>query len=165
MPDPYERFGRPGKYDYDDSQPSRSAARDAAAQEHLQPEIIPEGKRPPGKKNPDLCKGQHWKGPHTPEAVVNVNGWHSKNECGWGVSWIWGNCEPVWYCRHVLICSGCGKDLGKPSVEECPLYHEITPEEQTLLDEKIRESEERHLAWQQRRKPVIQGPQGYRKKR
>src|ERR1700677_1673907 len=105
MPDPYERTGRAGKWDWDNSQPARSQARAAAAQEQLLPDIIREGKRPPGKKDPNLCKGQHWKGPHTPEVVVNVNGWHSKKECGWGVSWIWGNCEPKWYCRHELICS------------------------------------------------------------
>lgn len=155
MPEPYDRHSR-SRWEWGNPG-ARSQERAAAAQE-------PSVKRPPGKKDPDLCKGQHWKGPHTPEIEVNPSGWPmSRKECGWGVSWVWGECKPVWYCRHVLICSGCGKDFGVCPLAQCPLHHEITPEERAFLDEKIRESEERHSAW--RRKPIINGPQGYRKKK
>jgi hypothetical protein len=161
MPDPYERHSR-SRWEWG-TPGARSQGRAAAAQEQLVPDIIREGKRPPGKKDPNLCKGQHWKGSHTLEPVINVNGWRSKKECGWGISWVWGDCKPVWYCCHELICSGCGKNPGKSP--ECPLYHEITTAEQAFLDEEIRKSQERHAAWRLRRKPVINGPQGYRKKR
>lgn len=171
MPDPYDRHRRPGKWgDYPSSQPPRSQQVAAAAQEHLIPEIIREGKRPPGKKDPDLCKGRHWKGPHTPEIELQANGWLAgrQKECHWDILGWRSERKPYWACRHVLICSGCGKDFGKCTVSQCPLYHAITKTEQAGLDEQIRLHDEwiagmKPSRW--RRKPVITGPQGYRKKR
>jgi len=156
MPDPYERHGRPGRWDYAESQPARSSARAAAAEE-------PAVKRPPGKKNPDLCKGQHWKGAHTPETELSSTRYIAPNaKCGWRVDY---KDETYWFCHHVLICSGCGKDFGGVYMKRCPLYHDITPAEQEWISKEIEESRKRRAKWRIHRRPVITGPQGYRKKR
>lgn len=155
MPDPYERHGRPGQWDYADSQPSRSQARKAAAEE-------PQGKRPPAKKNPDLCKARHWQ-PHVTELRTENYGWRRYQECGWSVSYT--GKEHWWSCRHHEACASCGKDFGKIPLRRCPLYHDITPEEQQRLDAELAVHEERRAKWKPRLKPVITGPQGYRKKR
>lgn len=167
MPDPFERTGRAGKWDWDNSQPARSQARAAAAQEHLVPEVNKEGKRPPGKKDPNLCKGQHWKGPHTPGIELQNNGWLAgrKKECGWAVYWRMHERKPYWSCRHVLICSGCGKDFGACLPAQCPLYHPVTSKEQAWIDAEIARREQQEASWVRRRKPIITGPQGYRKKK
>jgi hypothetical protein len=164
MPDPYDRHGRPGRWDYAESQPSRGEQRKAAAQEHLHPEIIPEGKRPPGKKNPDLCKGRHWKGPHQGELVTVILVLRQK-ECGWRVR-SWGDESVYWFCHHQEHCRDCGKVLRISLYrDECPLYHDITPSEQEVLDRELEAALERRAKWRIRRRPVITGPQGYRKKR
>src|ERR1700733_12244637 len=124
MPDPYERHARPNGYGDDFAgRMSRRQARDAAAQEQLHPEVVPQGKRPPGRKDPDLCKAAHWKGPHRPEIRVRANGWlGGRRECGWGVSWRAGEMHHAWFCRHEEVCAGCGKTLrgSKISSGECP---------------------------------------------
>jgi hypothetical protein len=165
MPDPYERHARSG-WEWGSSA-SRSQSRAAAAQEQLIPEIIREGRRPPGKKDKDLCKAQHWKGPHTPGITITRNPVTLKrNECCWAILGWRGKGEPYWFCRHVLICSGCGKDFGGvPEAQQCPQWHPLTPQEREALDEERRRYDERLSRWKVRRKPLITGPQGYRRKR
>jgi hypothetical protein len=156
MPDPYDRHSR-SRWEWGNPG-ARSQERAAAARE-------PSVKRPPGKKDPDLCKGRHWRGPHTPEVTLNANGWVAsrKKLCGWAV--YWRDHKPYWSCRHVLLCTGCGKDFGSCLPAQCPLWHEITLEEQAFLDAEMIRQDERMAAWGRRRKPVINGKQGYRKKR
>lgn len=159
MPDPHERHGRPGRYDYADSQPSRSQQKAVAAQE-------PAGKRPPGKKDRDLCKGRHWKGPHVPEVRLEYNRVTGQpGKCGWRGRW-WSSSKPYnWTCSHVLKCSGCEKDFGGASRGQCPYFHEITDEERQSVDAKNAAMEKRQARWKTRTRRIITGPQGYRKKK
>jgi len=158
MPDPYDRHGRSRDMDWG-SQLPRSQQRAAAAQEPA--------KRPPGKKDPDLCKGKHWKGPHVTEVQSGKHAWFGGKyrECHWDTHY-WRNREPYWSCIHVLICSGCGKDFGYAGRGLCPDFHEITPEEQAVLDKQLQEYDERVASrkWLRNKKPIT-GPQGYRKKK
>jgi hypothetical protein len=154
MPDPYDRHARPGKWwGYYGGQPARTQTRARAAKE-------PDGKRPPGKKDPDLCKGQHWKSTHTPE--IGLGKTRYKTVCGWRVDY---KDETYWFCLHVLTCSGCGKDFGGVFMKQCPLYHDVTPAEQAWIGKEIEERKERRARWKIHHRPVITGPQGYRKKR
>jgi hypothetical protein len=126
----------------------------------------PAKKTTPAKKDPDLCKAAHWKGPHAPQIILGADVRHGWKECGWGVPYSYLEYESRWYCRHVRICSGCGKNFGRVTGEECPLYHEVTPSERVALDAEIVRREKQGLAWQEaRRKPPVEGPQGYRRRR
>jgi hypothetical protein len=167
MPDPFERHARPNGYGDDwGPRPPRSQQRTAAATEQLHPEIIPEGKRPPGKKDPDLCKAAHWKGPHRPEIRVRAGGWlGGRQECGWGVSWRGGETRHAYFCRHEEVCGGCQKTLrgGRIPASECPLFHAITTEEHAQVEAEIERREARGARRAIRRKPPVTGPQGYRR--
>jgi hypothetical protein len=172
MPDPYERHARPGKHAFYGEPPkgSRGQLRDAAAQEQLVPEILKEGKRPPGKKDPDLCKARHWKGPHTPELRVRAP-WSRRRadrvSCYWGLPY-WSDIgqQPLWYCSHEEHCSGCGKILRtRISDVECPLYHEIIKAEREAIETEAGKIRDQRAKWRYRKRPLITGPQGYRKKR
>lgn len=156
MPDPYDRHGRSSDMGWG-SQPPRSQQRAAAAREPA--------KRPPAKKDPSLCKGAHWKGPHTPEVQSRRGGYPLGKGCHWYIGGWSADLQPAWSCHHLWICSGCGKDLGNVLQNDCPDFREITSEEKDVLDEQLRDYDERRSMWRWRRKPVIEGPQGYRKKR
>lgn len=127
----------------------------------------PAKKTPPGKKDPSLCKAAHWKGPHQPELRMLTFGWHRDRPCEWAISWRSRNGEPIWHCNHEEVCSGCGKVLRVGiSDEECPDFHPITADEQAAIEAKQAENDARIASQPWRRhKPVITGPQGYRKKR
>jgi hypothetical protein len=156
MPDPYERHSRnrwewgspPGR-----SEMNRDAAQDDPARAHT-----------PGKKDKDLCKTAHWRGPHQPELRMMLNPFNlKKRECGWGArGWI-SEEEIHWYCYHDEICTGCGKVLRSfINKEECPGYHEITAEETAACEAERQRRREFRVSYQIR-KPIITGPQGYRK--
>jgi hypothetical protein len=151
VPDPYERHARTKDLSGWESQNPRSARRVAATE--------PEVKRPPAKKDPSLCKAQHWKGPHTPVFRIRQYG-RQKSTCKWGPNW--GKPEPRWHCAHEEVCSGCGKVLSVFVENRCPDFHEITEGEQKQITEKIEQWALRRLA---RPRPVIDGPQGYRKRK
>jgi hypothetical protein len=155
MPDPYERHGRATGGDVWGPNPSRRQTRAAAAAE-------PEGKRPPGKKDPNLCKAAHWKGLHQPRLRIRQYG-RQRLQCRWGTSWA--SDKPTWHCVHEEFCTGCGKILraGIPA-GECPDFRPITKAEQDAIDLEI----ERYTAVRvsrARRRAVINGPQGYRKRK
>jgi len=171
MPSEHDRHSRPngcceGIY----SQPSRSQQRGAVIAEQQHPEVVPQGKRPPGKKDPDLCKAAHWKGPHQPALRMKEYGWRSKSACEWTI-W-WRNPGVIsWCCGHEEYCAGCGKIL-RTRIEdgECPGYHPITAAEVAAIEAKRTEDEARLAAAAasrapHQRRPVIDGPQGYRRKR
>jgi len=161
MPDPYERHGRAGAWDWDANQLSRSQARQAAA-EHDQGEPV---KRPPAKKDKDLCKALHWQ-PHKPVLVADK--WTSrwKAGCGWGIPY-WSrdmDYTPQWQCRHREVCAGCGKRIADwITPRRCPSYHEITKAEKIILDAQQEQAVARRARWRRATRPVIKGKQGYRK--
>jgi hypothetical protein len=160
MPDPYERHARsPAVWG---PLRSRSQQRAAAAAEQVLPEVVPEGKRPPAKKDPSLCKAAHWKGPHQPKLRVREYSWRKTPRCRWGI--FWRQPEPSWDCSHEEVCAGCGKvlrtSIGKT---ECPDFHPITEEQRDALERELERWRQRGAA--RRRRPVIDGPQGYRKQK
>ena len=140
--------------------PPRSQERAAAAQDD------PVRKKAPAKKDPDLCKGRHWKGPHTPEPELTCHPQTGQpGDCAWKGRY-WGSDEDYhWACSHVLKCPGCGKDFGRASPGQCPRFREITPSERSRIDAENAESAARQAKWRWARRKVIDGPQGYRKKK
>lgn len=155
MPDPYDRHGRSRDPDWG-SNPPRSQQRAAAAEDD-------KGKRPPGKKDPDLCKAEHWKAPHQLVLRIRELGWRREMKCGWGTSYFYRG-DARWHCAHEEACSGCGKIMF-PSIpkERCPEYHEITSEELAAVQADYARREA--AISRARRRPVIDGPQGYRKQK
>lgn len=161
MPDPYERHARTKDSSGWEGQNPR-AARQAAAAEQVLPEVVPEGKRPPGKKDPQLCKAAHWKGPHTPELRIRQVGWRRTLTCKWALSWGTEN-VPRYYCNHEAFCAGCGKVLSTSiGFNDCPDSHPVTDGERAEIDLDVERWRERRTA---RRQPVIDGPQGYRRRK
>jgi hypothetical protein len=156
MPDPYERHGRASGWDRWGPNPSRHQQRAAAAADSA-------AKRPPAKKDPSLCKAAHWKEPHQPKLRIRPYIWRRMPLCQWSISW--GRTEPSWSCAHEEICAGCGKTL-RTSIgdAECPDFHPITETQRLALEREIAEWQARVTARRARR-PVIDGPQGYRKKK
>jgi hypothetical protein len=154
VPDPFERHARPKDPSGWDGQNPRSA-RAAAANDDVP-------KRAPGKKDKNLCKAAHWKGPHTPELRMGPVYGRMGSRCGWGVSWH--SSGPAYLCYHEEVCTGCGKvmriSIGK---EECPAYAPLTDERRAQIEQQLEESRLRRARWLGRRRPVIDGPQGYRK--
>lgn len=150
MPDPYERHGQPG--DGWSRQPSRSQLRRMAATDGGT------AKRPPGRKDPALCKAAHWKGPHRPEIRASKG---MRPECRWDESWTRSG-ELAWRCIHEEVCADCGKLL-RFSVgrDECPDFHPVTDAERA----RIEASAARFQEWKVRTRPVISGRQGYRKRK
>ena len=133
-------------------QPSRSQERAEAAAEA--------GKPPPGKKDRRRhCKALQ--GPH--EWIVTTSAWEVRRikECSWSV--YYRDATTWWRCRHQESCAGCGKILYRHVTPlQCPDYHEITVGERTILDQEIAAQQARRARW--KRRPVITGRQGYRKK-
>jgi len=154
MPDPFERHSRPngcceGIY----SQPPRSQLRAAAVAE-------PERKRPAGKKDPALCKAAHWKGLHRPVLRRQQPLAGRDLPCTWQAAWT--SDEPSWSCWHDEVCAGCGKVLRvRIGQEECPDFCPITAAELAAIEAEL----QRHRQIRAARRPVIDGPQGYRRKR
>lgn len=135
------------------SEPSRSQQRRLAAQDD------PAKRPPPAKKDPDMCKAQHWKAGHTPVFQMR----RALYDCKWWVDWT---AKVAWSCWHEEVCSGCGKILD-PFIKgrRCPDYHDITPAEAERMAREKEARAERIAQFQARRvkRPVIKGPQGYRK--
>jgi hypothetical protein len=74
-----------------------------------------------------------------------------------------------WACHHREVCSvpGCGKVFREPwelGDDECPAYPG-TPEQRAVAEAQMAEYEDRRARLPWRRKPVITGPQGYRRGR
>lgn len=153
MPDPFERHGKSDSWG---PQPSRSQLRRRAAVDEAE-------KKAPGKKDPALCKAAHWKAPHGRELRLRRFGWPASRSCGWGLPWV-GD-EAAWLCGHEEFCPGCGKVL-RNHVEpgECPAWHAATAEDLAAVESE-RARRDDLAAARAARKPVIDGPQGYRRKR
>jgi hypothetical protein len=150
------RQGRHSRRKFDwGTEPSRSAERSAVV---VAEERDP-SKRSPGRKDKAYCKPAH--GPHLPVLVVPPVGGKTP-ACGWRPSWSprereW---EPGWTCFHQQECTTCGKYFRRIGGEECPDWHPLTAEEVREIDARNSVLVERRI----RRKPVITGPQGYRRK-
>ena len=119
----------------------------------------------PGRKNTrDFCRGKQ-DVPHVPAVmfVPPVFQRARQPECEWGSRW---DVEDVgWRCHHQCHCESCGKVLSTSvEREQCPAYPG-SGEQHAEAIEAARIAEER---WRERRagrRKVIDGPQGYRRKK
>jgi hypothetical protein len=153
MPDPYERHSR-NSWEWGPS-PARGQARAAAADQ----DVVPE-RRPPAKKDRDLCKAAHWKGPHQPELRKHPQLYYRHSKCHWTPGWAAR--EPHWACAHEEACTGCGKVLRVwVKKEECPDFRPVTEAERAEIMQAIEQWDARRA----RRRSAIDGPQGYRKRK
>jgi hypothetical protein len=179
MPDPLDRHARPGKHAFyggEDPGMSRSQLRRIAAEfdggaDPVADNPVVYAKRAPGRKDPGLCKGTHWKGPHQPALQLQLISYAWKQpSCGWWIAYQGGKMMIIYSCHHQVYCTGCKKILQRRvSREQCPGYHPITPAERTAIDAEITRREElaaaQRIKYPRLRKPAITGPQGYRKKK
>lgn len=171
MPDPWERHGRPGRWDWWDNNSSRSQQRAAAAND----DPVTPVRKARRNRDPDRCTGspdrQHH-GELVLRPVFNVKG--VRKACRWEPAWYRkdpGDPLAVWLCVHQEICTGCGKLLwsqisGFPGEarRRCPDFpgdeeQKAAAEQVTLAREATRASSPR---WYQR-KPPPSGRQSYRK--
>jgi hypothetical protein len=164
MPHPFDRHSR--RKDDWGTPGSRSAERAAAAAaEETDP-----AKRTPARKDPERCKGNQG-GPHAPEVSLRHESPEDefRSRCRWGTVWSREDRDMVvaWHCEHERRCTGCGLVSGRHvRDEECPVFPG-TPEQRAVVQQQLFERKEQLRTsprWS-RRKPVITGPQGYRKKR
>ena len=157
------KLGRHSRSKWEQGTPSaRSQERAEAAKDD------PAKAKTPARKNPDLCKAAHWKGPHAPELRLHEQRYRLKSDRGSCYWWVdnWREGKSGWRCCHEVACSGCGKILRmQVSPRECPLYREITEEETAGIRAEIEAWKIRVASLRYRRKPPITGPQGYRKPR
>ena len=132
------------------------------------PEVAPEGRRPPGKKDPSLCKAVHWKGPHQPVLRMRQFGWRRAVSRKWAISWRSRDGEPSWHCAHEEFCSGCSKILRTGiNAGECPAFHPITDAEREAIEAERAEDEARAAAVRarSRRQPKPPVTKGFRRRR
>jgi hypothetical protein len=155
VPDPYERHSR-NSWEWGPA-PARGQTRAAAAD---QGQGLAPAKRPPAKKDKSLCKAAHWKGPHTPEPRLQQS---LRPRCGWEIAW--DDSRPRYFCYHEAVCTGCGKITSTSiSFGDCPDSRPLTPERRAEIELEIRRREERTAEWRAHRQ-VIEGTQGYRRKK
>jgi hypothetical protein len=159
MPDPYERHSR-NSWEWGPV-PARGQSRAAAADQDLG-----SVKRLPAKKDPSRCKAAHWKGPHQRELrVKEYGGWQRKGRCAWVISWT----DPdklTWNCLHEAFCPGCGKVLATViGFSDCPDAHPVTGDDRAWFEKEHARRDALTARRKLRGRPVISGPQGYRKRK
>jgi hypothetical protein len=170
LPDPLDRHARPGKHASYGEEPklSRSQLRRIAAETDGGTDPA---KKAPGKKDPAMCKGTHWKEPHPAVLRIRTFPWQKNPAtCGWWITYKAGQMVTVYHCLHRETCGLCEKILrNRLPPEQCPGFHAITTAEQAAIDAEITRREEaaatRAVKYPRLRKPVITGPQGYRKRK
>lgn len=163
MPGQFERHAR-SKWEWG-TPGARSQEVQAAAGDDPEPV-----KRPAGRKDTrHWCKGKPGV-EHVPQLTLHSPfPWKRGGPCcRWVASWSSrdGEYAACWSCDHRETCSRCGKVLRDPiPAGECPAYPG-TPQQRAVTEAEARAIKER-VAQRRRwsRKPVITGPQGYRRKR
>ena len=140
--------------------PSRSAQVAAAAAADPEPP-----KRAPGRKDTRRwCQGKVGV-EHTPEVALKGG---LRRTCGWRPRWRLDarRFRADWECWHEERCANCGKVsryLGSLGAADCPDFPGDDQQRQAAVAEAIQWNERR--AERPPRKPVITGPQGYRRQR
>lgn len=124
-------------------------------------------KRPPGRKNTrDWCRGKEGV-PHQPVIVFAPPVFRRPVTitCEWASRW--SGEAVIWDCHHEEHCASCGRILrtqARLAGSECPGYPGSETQKAAAVAEAA-EAEERWQAGRARRRPVITGPQSYRRKR
>lgn len=150
MPQQFERHSR-SRWEWG-KPPGRADEVRLAASDDPDP-----AKRPPGRKDTRTwCKGKQGRA-HTPALIPDP--WPWRHGCAWYPSWtVAGTAN--WSCQHREVCTACGKVLRhRISDSECPAY----PGDPAQKAEAVRKSSAPRFSYRRRR--VITGPQGYRKKK
>lgn len=147
------------------SQPSRHDETAAIVEDQVADfNKVPEA---PGRKDRRVhCKSSPG-GSHVRVLYLKLPIWVKKAiTCGWGVAWdsrakTFGI---AWRCLHQEGCSWCGK-IFRTHLEdkECPYWPGTSCQRAEAQADAVR-AQERRRQWD-RRKPVITGPQGYRRRR
>jgi hypothetical protein len=129
----------------------------------------PAGKTP-GKKDPARCKG-NCGGPHIPVIALHHETPEDelRSRCQWTSRWSQEEKTAVivWHCEHEERCAKCGLIFERHAGRDrCPVYPG-TDEQKAVAEQKAFAWAERLRMSQSRlrRKPVIKGPQGYRRRR
>ncbi|MGH3121085.1 MAG: hypothetical protein ACRDND_08635 [Streptosporangiaceae bacterium] len=158
MPRRFERHAR-SKWDWG-TPPARSAERAAAA-------AGPAGRAPGRKDRWARCK-QNQGGPHVLKIMpLGIPSHHpARAGCCWFPAYDRESRSYVlsWSCRHHEACEACGKEA-RCSIrdDECPDYPG-TSGQRAAAEREAAEWAERRARWKPR-KPVPDGPQGYRRGR
>ena len=148
--------------------PGRSAVKAAA--------ITEPAKRTPAKKDTrSWCRGKEGR-EHEPQIVLSHDGFRQR-ACEWAGRHDYrllrrGEDDYAigWCCGHQELCGRCGKILRDPGQiprAECPVYPG-SDEQKAEAGREAAEYPEKWRAWAARHgrpEPVIDGPQGYRRKR
>jgi hypothetical protein len=151
-----------------DAQPSRSAERADAA---TAGEREPTTRAPARKDTRSWCHGKPGNA-HVP-VLTSEAGTPQDPGCRWSESFIWpgGTYGACWKCRHREECARCGKILRVRSEladAECPDYPGDPAEREAAeaaAAQRARSWSHLLSRYRQYRKPVITGPQGYRRRR
>jgi len=129
----------------------------------------PAGKAP-GRKDPARCKGNQG-GPHVPVIALRheAPGDELRSRCRWSPAWSREEkkCVAVWHCEHEERCVKCGLIFDRfAGRDRCPVYPGTGQQKAVAEQEAFEWNERRRTSrsWN-RRKPVINGPQSYRRKR
>jgi hypothetical protein len=145
-----------------DTQPARSAERAAAAAE-------PAGKAPGRKDRWARCKGARGAAHVLAITPRDLPGSHhpARDGCRWYPFYEHKTLSfrAGWSCRHHEACVNCGKESRySVSTGECPVFPGTT-EQQSEAEAEAWQMSEHHADRWRRRKPVITGPQGYRRQK
>lgn len=122
-----------------------------------------QAKRAPGRKDRKrYCKPN--RGAHTP--VMVKPSMFAGKQCGWRPDFQprTGEWVPDWLCIHQEECSGCGRFFCFVRGEDCPDFRPATPGERQELDAEIERRAQVRREYEAR-KPVVTGPQSYRRSR
>jgi hypothetical protein len=158
MPRRFERHAR--SKDSWESPPGRAAERGTAAAEHDRPAPRPKAR----KDTRSWCRGKTGV-EHTGTLVLQVAG-PRPLECCWRHRFL-GDREIRWECWHREACARCGRVLREPwqlEDSECPAWPG-SGEQRAAAEREAARSVERWREWQAQRRPVVTGPQGYRRRR
>ena len=121
-------------------------------------------KRAPGRKDTRAwCKGKAGR-EHQPEIVFCAPVFRRATvTCEWAPRWFDGPVE--WHCYHEEHCRSCGKVL-RSSVgnSQCPVYPGSSAQREAAEAESAA-AWERWKDWRATRRPVVTGPQHYRRRR
>lgn len=125
----------------------------------------PEPRVPGRKDRRTVCKAAPGR-QHEPRVIYAAPRFRPGDSCRWHPSWNWkaGRYETGWLCFHAEHCTHCGK-VFRTSVTctECPAYPGSA--EQRAGADATGAEQTRETAARRSRRPVISGPQRYRRGR
>ena len=130
----------------------------------------------PAKRAPARKDTKHWchgkeGAEHVPHLVLAEDTPQAREHaCRWTVRWDWQVTHAWavgWKCGHREACAGCGRvlrELGDLKARECPVYPGSETQHAEAEAELVEMQQMKpRVRW--RRKPVITGKQGYRRRR